>query len=122
MIDRTRFSPVDILSFQENGEQYFTVQIITGSEGLAEAEVHFGAHGNPPTGHGWESLITYFMTEEDPGFLEKMDFDSVDGAFAATLESADDMLRLAGMLQDFIKNGPKFTKFLKELPAEYKDA
>lgn len=122
MIDRTRFSPVDILSFQENGEQYFTVQIAGGSAGLEAAEALFEAHDNYPNGYGWEGLITYFLTVEDPEFLEKMDFDCEAGAFLATLESAEDMLKLAGMLQDFIKNEPKLVKYLAELPDEFKDS
>ncbi len=122
MIDHARFAPVDILSFQENGEQYFTVQIISGGEGLEQAETLFRKHDNYPNGYGWEGLITYFLTLEDPDFLEQMDFDSEAGTFLATLESGEDMLKLAGMLQTLVGDKVKMTRLLKTLPEEFKDA
>jgi hypothetical protein len=116
------FEPILIDEIDDDGHIYYSIVISAGKDNLKEAEDLFEIYENYPNGYGWEGLIKYLIEEECPDLLDYLEFNSEGGAFVVSCDDEDKAIQLATLLQNLVLDKDELSKYLKELPDDYKDA
>ena len=94
-------------------EDFQSVQVI-GEDMLNYMEL-FEATGHYGNGPGWEDLVEHMLLIENPGLLDRCEFDSEADTCLVNLESPEDAVTLAKMIHEMVKNTTKMKQYLSEI-------